>query len=143
MQILEKLKPLALLWLRFAVAVLFFFHGYQKLFGAPAAALQSFQRMGFPPYAVYVSGTLELFGAVLLVLGLLTRPVALLLALEMTFALVKAVPQASIYTVGNYDILLLLSAGAFTLAALGAGLFSIDAATFERSGGTSRPKSKK
>ena len=143
MQILEKLKPLALLWLRIAVSVLFFSHGYQKLSGAPAAALQSFHRMGFPSYAVYISGTLELFGAILLTLGLLTRPVALLLGIEMAVALAKAVPQASIYTVGNYDILLLLSGGAFALAAVGAGLLSIDAATFERGGGASRPKSKK
>src|ERR1700733_6114829 len=55
MEILEKLKPLALLWLRVALGVVFFFHGYQKLFGAPAIALQSFRHMGFPSYAVYLS----------------------------------------------------------------------------------------
>ena len=39
MRILEHLKPLALLWLRVALGIIYFYQGYQKLFGAPAAAL--------------------------------------------------------------------------------------------------------
>jgi len=141
-QILEKLKPLALLWLRVGLGVVFLFHGYQKLFGAPAAALQAFLHMGFPPYVVYLSGTLELFGAVLLILGLFTRVTALLLGIEMAVALVKvAVPQGGLYAVSNYELILALCCGAFALSTVGAGLLSIDALTFER-GGKSRPKAK-
>jgi putative oxidoreductase len=142
MHIFEKLKPLALLWLRLALGVIFFYHGYQKLFGAPTAALAAFRHMGFPGYVVYLSGTLELFGAILLVLGLFTRVIALLLGMEMIVALAKiATPRAGLSGVGSYELILSLCGAAFALAAVGAGMLSIDAATFERSGG--RPKARK
>ena len=142
MQSLEKLKHLALLWLRLVLGVIFFFHGYQKLFAAPAAALQAFPQLGFPSYFVYLSGTLELFGAILLVMGLFTRITALLLGTEMIVVLAKvAVPQGSVYAVRNYELPLALCGAAFALATMGAGLISMDAATFERSG-KSRGKAK-
>jgi hypothetical protein len=80
MRSLDKLRVLGLLWLRIALGVIFFYHGYQKLFVAPATAIQAFARLGFPSYFVYLAGTLELFGAILLVIGLFTRVTALLLA---------------------------------------------------------------
>ncbi len=145
MQIFEKLKPLGLLWLRLALGVIFFYHGYQKLFGAPASALQAFRHMGFPAYFVYLSGTLELFGAVLLVLGLFTRVTALLLGIEMAVALAKiAAPRAGLSGVPSYELILGLCGATIGLATVGAGLISIDAATFESSGGGGgRPKPKR
>jgi putative oxidoreductase len=143
MRVLENLKPLALLWLRVALGVIFFYEGYQKLFGAPASALAAFPRMGFPSYFAYVSGTLELFGAVLLVLGLFTRVAALLLAAEMAIVLAKVeLPKGGIYAVRNYELSLALCAATFALVAAGAGVLSVDAATFERSG-KSRSKAAK
>ena len=142
MQTLEKLKPLALLWLRLALGVIFSYSGYQKLFVSTAAALTDFQRMGLPSYLAYLAGVLELFGAILLVLGLLTRVTALLLAAEMAFVLVRvSIPQTGIYSVQSYQIPLALCGAAFALATVGAGLFSVDAATFERTGKV-RAKSK-
>ena len=143
MQIFEKLKPLALLWLRLALGWVFFYHGYQTLFGSPNAALQAFHHMGLPTYFVYISGTLELFGAILLVFGLLTRATALLLAIEMAILLVKTVqPRAGLSGIPGYELILTLCGATFALASVGAGLISIDAATFERPG-TSRIKLKK
>src|ERR1700721_623501 len=109
MHVFEKLKPLALLWLRLALGLVFFYHGYEKLFGAPSNALQAFRHMGFPGYFVYLSGTLELFGAVL-------------------------------SGGGGYELILARCGASFALCAVGAGLLSVDAATFERSGGPSRSK---
>ena len=144
MDILEKLKPLGLLCLRLGLGVIFFFHGYQKLFAATPAALQAFPRMGFPTYFVYISGTVELFGAVLLFLGLFTRVAALLLAGEMAVVLSRvAILQGTIYAVRNYEFPLALFAATFALATVGAGLISLDATTFERGSGTMRAKSKK
>lgn len=143
LQILEKLKPLALLWLRLVLGLVFFYHGYQTLFGAPTAALQAFRHMGLPAYFVYLSGTLELFGAILLAFGLLTRVTALLLGIEMAVVLVKTVqPRMGLSGVPNYELILTLCGATFALAAVGAGLISIDAATFERPG-SSRIKLKK
>ena len=142
MQILEKLKPLSLLILRLALGAIFYNSGYRKLFVTTAATLADFHRMGLPAYLGYVAGGLELFGGILLIIGLLTRVTALLLAIEMGFVLIKVqIPQAGIYRVTNYQYPLVLFAATFALATVGAGLLSVDAATFE-SGGKSRPKSK-
>jgi len=142
MQILEKLKPLSLLGLRLALGVIFFYHGYERLFRESADALAEFAGLGLPSYFFYVLGTLELFGALLLVLGLLTRVTALLLAIEMGLVLAKvSVPRGGIYAVHNYEFPLALCAGAFALVTTGAGLLSLDAATFERTS-KSRPKPK-
>ena len=47
--------------------------GYDKLFRTPAKWLTWFHQHGFPPYFAYIAGALEFFGAILLVLGLMTR----------------------------------------------------------------------
>ena len=139
MQSLEKLKPLALLWLRIVLGIIFFFYGHEKLFSATAASLREFPQFGFPSYFVYIAGVLELFGAILLILGLFTRVTALLLGIEMAIVLARvSLPRAGIYAVRGYQLPLALCGGAFALAALGAGLLSLDAFTFERA--VARPK---
>ena len=142
MRIFDKLQPLSLLALRLALGIIFFYHGYEKLTKHSNDALAAFAGMGLPSYVFYIVGTLELFGAILLVLGLVTRITALLLAIEMGIALVRLdVPRGGIYAVHNYELALTLCVAAFLLATTGAGLLSVDAATFER-GGKSRPKAK-
>jgi len=124
---LERLKPLALLLLRCALGLIFIYHGYPKLFTHPAQWQQAFPHMGFPSYFAYISGTLEFFGGCLLVLGLFTRIAALLLAGEMAAAIWRVqLPQGGAYAVKNYELPLALCVGAFTLAAVGAGLISLD-----------------
>lgn len=133
MQILEKLRPLALLALRLGVAAVFLASGYDKLFRAPAKWAVWFPQHGFPFYFSYIAGSLEFFGAILLVLGLLTRFVGLLLSIQMGIAVAKvSLPSAGIYNADAYGLPLTLAAACFTLAVLGAGLMSVDAATFER-----------
>jgi putative oxidoreductase len=142
MRIFEKLQPLSLLGLRLALGVIFFYHGYGKLTKPSSDALAAFTGLGLPSYVFYVVGTLELFGAILLVLGLLTRFTALLLAIEMGAVLARVdIPRGGIYAVHNYELSLALCAGALALVTTGAGLLSLDAATFER-GGKNRPKAK-
>jgi putative oxidoreductase len=143
MRILENLKPLGLLGLRLVLGLIFSHSGYQKLFVATPQTLAEFQRIGLPSYLGYVAGVLELFGGALLVLGLLTRLAALLLAVEVGFVLVKVIiPQSGIYALQSYEFPLVLCAATFALATVGAGLLSIDTATFERAAGKPRPKSK-
>jgi len=139
MQMLEKLKPLALLLLRAALGVIFVYHGYPKLFVHARDTANAFTHMGFPPYFAYIAGTLELFGGVLLIAGLFTRIAGLLLAGEMAVALWKvhmllSQPRA----VHNYEFPLMMAAGSFTLACLGAGLISFDHALFRDSGSAPR-----
>jgi putative oxidoreductase len=131
MQGLEKLKPLALLLLRLAVGIIFIFHGYPKLFTHTRESMQMFEHMGFPGYFVYAAGALEFFGGILLLLGLFTRIAGLLLAGEMAIAVWRVhLPQGPVTMVKNYEFPLLLAVAAFTLAAVGAGLLSLDQAIF-------------
>lgn len=143
MRILNKLQPLGLLVLRLGLAVVFILSGYAKLFGAPATWLKWFPQHGFPSYFAYIAGSLEFFGGILLVLGLMTRIVALLLAIQMAIAVVKvSLPHSGIYNVDGYGLPLMLGVASFALVTVGAGLLSIDAATFERGGGKARGKSR-
>jgi len=131
MQNLEKLKPLALLLLRVGLGAIFIYHGYPKLFDNTREVMANFSHMGFPPYFAYLSGTIEFFGGCLLIAGLFTRAAGLLLAGEMGVAVVQvhklfAEPRA----MHNYEFPLSLALAAFTLAAVGAGAISLDAAIY-------------
>jgi putative oxidoreductase len=98
-----------------------------------------FEHMGFPGYFVYVAGALEFFGGIVLIPGLFTRIAGLLLAGEMAIAVWRVhLPQGPIATVKNYEFPLLLAVAAFTLAAVGAGLISLDQAIF--GGGRRSPR---
>ena len=131
MKFLEKLAPVALLVLRLGLGLIFIYHGYPKLFTHSRDSVEGFIHMGFPGYFSYVAGVVEFFGGVLLAAGLFTRPAALLLTAEMAVAIWKVhLPQGSVLTVQNYQFPLACGVGAFTLAALGAGIFSLDAIFF-------------
>jgi putative oxidoreductase len=139
MQSLEKLKPLALLLLRVGLGAIFIYHGYPKLFVNTRGAMADFTHMGFPAYFVYISGAIEFFGGCLPIAGLFTRVAGLLLAGEMAVALIQVhklltQPRA----VHNYEFPLALALGAFTLATVGAGAISLDAAIYRE--GRSAPR---
>ncbi len=143
MKFLDNLEPLGLLILRAALGASFLFHGYPKLID-PEHALKSFAGYGFPGYFAYVFGILEVFGGGLLIIGLFTRGVALLLAIEAGLVLSRTVvPSQGIQAFGRYEMPLLLGAMALALATTGAGAISIDAFTFEsRRKSTKKSKSK-
>ena len=126
MKSLARLQPLALLILRIAVGIVFLFHGYPKLAHSGAGLQAAFVDHGLPAYFVYVSGILETFGGGLILLGLFTRWVGLLLAIEMCVALWKF-QSRSYFAVHEYEFPMTLAAACFVLAAVGAGLISLDA----------------
>jgi putative oxidoreductase len=133
MQTFEKGKPLALLVLRLALATIFIYHGYPKLFGHTRETIQDFVRMGLPGCFAYISGLIEFFGGALLIVGLFTPLVGLLLAIEMAIGIWKAGHLAADPTaVGGYQLPLALAASALVLATCGAGVISLDYALFAR-----------
>ena len=79
----SRWSPYLLSILRIVAALLFMEHGGQKLFGIPPSAqggtVSLLSMAG-------VSGILEFFGGLLLLLGLFTRPVAFILSGEMAVA---------------------------------------------------------
>jgi len=126
MRFLERLRPLALLFLRCGLALVFIFHGYPKLFGKTAVFISAFERLGLPGYFVYVAGVIEVLGGLMLLLGLYTPLAALLLVLDMGAAMWKYNFNEGIYAVREYELPLVLGLAALALATTGAGPFSLD-----------------
>ena len=78
-----RYSPYLLSTLRMVAAFLFIAHGTQKLFGFPVSA----PRPGVALLSLMgAAGVLEAFGGLLMLLGLLTRPVAFILAGQMAYA---------------------------------------------------------
>lgn len=133
MKILNRLQPIALLVLRIALGIIFMTHGYPKL-GHLRGGTQMqgfFIEHGLPGYFVYVAGVIEMFGGGLVLIGLFTRPAALLLALEMCVAILKVHSGHGYLAVHDYEFPLSLAASCFALATIGAGVFSLDGLLFE------------
>jgi putative oxidoreductase len=132
MDFLDRLKPVALLFLRCALGIIFMSHGYPKLFTHTPQFMKFFQSVGLPASAVYGIGVLEFFGGGMLILGLGTRVVALLLAGEMAVVIWKVRLVHGIYIVHDYEYELALATASFVLTAVGAGLLSLDHPLFGR-----------
>ena len=79
--IFSKWQPTALSLFRFITGLLLFQYGVAKIFKFPV--LPYFANV---PPLIYTAGLLELVLGALLMIGLLTRPVAFILAGEMAFA---------------------------------------------------------
>ena len=133
MKFLKGLEPLALLVLRVALALIFVFHGYPKLAHPSEGMRNFFVSHGLPAYFLALSGILECFGGLLLLLGLFARPAALLLAIEMAVAIAKVHSTHGIMAVNEYEFPLCVCAGCLVLATIGAGAFSVDNALFGES----------
>jgi putative oxidoreductase len=134
----NSLQPLGLLLLRIALGLIFFSHGYPKLAHSGAGMQTFFVQHGLPGYFVYISGVLEVFGGILLVLGLFTRATALLLAIEMGVAIWKVHSSGGYLAIHNYEFPLAMLTASFALATVGAGVASLDHPLFE-GGGKARP----
>lgn len=139
MDFLDHLRPLGLLVLRCMLGFLFLYHGYPKIAHGIAGTESYMVAIGLPSYFAYIAVALELGGGVLLILGLLTRPVALLLAVEMGVALWKVDLVHGFKAVPDYQFALALGAAALALATVGGGSISLDSAFFTRRG---KPRSK-
>ena len=126
MKSLNSLQPLGLLVLRVALGIIFFSHGYPKLAHEGSGMQAFFVQHGLPGYFVYIAGVLEVFGAILLVLGLFTRAAALLLAIEMAVAIWKVHSSGGYLTVHNYEFPLAMLTACFALATVGPGMLSLD-----------------
>jgi putative oxidoreductase len=132
MSFLKKWEPLALLLLRCGLALVFIYHGYPKLFGSKERIIESFQAIGLPTYFVYLSGTIEFFGGVALLLGLFTPIAGLLLLLDMAAAMWKYNLNEGLYAVREYELPLILGLASLAVAAAGGGRFSLDRLLFLR-----------
>jgi len=116
----------AKLLLRLIVGAVFVYHGYPKLFGGTAMTVEFFTRIGIPMAAFFAPfvGVVELFGGLLLMLGLGTRLWGLALAFDMAVAIVSVKLYMS-WGAGEFELILLVSSLSLMLS--GAGAYSLDA----------------
>ena len=124
--------------LRVITGFLFAAHGWQKFNEWTIAGTQAaFSKMGIPAaeLAAPAVAALELVGGVALIIGVLTRVFALLLALNMLGALFLVHISAGVFAAtGGYELVLLLAGAALALALVGAGKLSADRVLFGRPG---------
>ena len=124
--------------LRIVTGFLFAAHGWQKFNEFTIAGTQAaFAQMGVPAANLVapVTATLELVGGVALILGVLTRVFAALLAVNMLGALILVHASAGVFVAtGGYELVLILAAAALAVALVGAGKVSVDKALFGRPG---------
>ena len=117
------------LFLRISVAGLLLVHGLSKLQNGIGFVQNQVGEAGLPSFVAYGVYVGEIIAPVLVILGLFTRPAALIIAFDMVAAILLA-RRADIATIGpgggwaiETEMLFLL--GAIAIAALGAGRFAL------------------
>ena len=73
-----------------------------------------------------LAGSAEFFGGIALILGLLTRPAAAVVAFTMAMAMTVHLPNGLFVSNNGYEYALTLFAAALALTALGGGSVSVD-----------------
>ena len=133
-QIVESREGLDTLPLRVGAGVVFAAHGAQKLFGwfggygleGTAGWMAS---IGLEPgyLLALMAGSAEFFGGLLLILGLLVRPAAVVLAFTMLVAIFAVHFENGLFMTNNgYEFALSLLVISAALTIRGAGSYGID-----------------
>jgi len=122
----ERYAPQVYALFRIVAGFLFLFHGLQKLFGMFGGMQGSTATMMTMPW---FAGVIELFGGLLIMIGLLTRIAAFLCSGEMAVAYFMVHQPRGMWPIQNGGELAALYCFAFLfIAARGAGIWSVDAA---------------
>ena len=110
--------------LRIVTGMLFFEHGLQKIFDLPHAATP----VPYHPMSLLgVAGVIETIGGFLILIGLFTRPAALLASGEMAVAYFKVHIHRSFFPINNRgDNVVLFCFVMLFLAFAGGGVWAID-----------------
>jgi putative oxidoreductase len=130
----ERAAPFAFPLVRITTGLLLIPHGAQKLFGwfggyGLSATGQYFESsLGMSPGIVFaaLAGFVEVFGGLALILGLLTRPAALAVAVFMAVALSVHVPNGFFWTEGGYEYPLMWGLLAVSILLRGGDRYSRD-----------------
>ncbi len=133
MRYLDRLQPLALLFLRVVLGVIMVGHGYHKVFGGLSEHVHHVANLGLPGWLAYFSAAAEFFGGLLLIAGFLTRLASLAIFINMFVAIWKVHWKHGLLGDGGYQFPLSLAAIAFALIFFGAGPIALD--SIRRGGG--------
>jgi putative oxidoreductase len=135
-RVLSTDNSLASLALRIPTGIIFVAHGAQKLFGSFGGyglegTGQWMASIGLEPGFLMAlgAGSAEFFGGIALLIGLLTRPAAVVLAFTMIVAILTVHISNGLFMSNNgYEFGLTLLAISVALAFSGGGRFSLDRA---------------
>jgi putative oxidoreductase len=123
-----SLAGVADLLLRLFVGLVFVPHGYAKLFTNTAFFLKFFGGLGLNPpvFFTYFIGGLEFFGGIAVALGLLTRPLAFMLFVDMAVAAIMVHLPHGWSGPGGAEYVVTLTVISLVVAMRGSGRFSVD-----------------
>ena len=125
MNFLRRFEPQAYALLRIVAGLLFIFHGLQKFGYLGGTAVPLASMMG-------AAAIIELVGGGLIMLGLLTTPMAFLASGEMAVAYFMAHQPRGTWPIQNQGELAALYAFVFLfVAARGGGIWSVDSLLFK------------
>lgn len=116
-------KDLGILLIRIAIGLVFVIHGWDKVSDLSGTAT-AMAGLGVPAVLAYVASFVELLGGVALIVGVWTRWVGILLAVEMAIAI--ALVKLQFGYVGGYEFELTLLLGSLGLTLTGPGAFSVE-----------------
>jgi putative oxidoreductase len=118
--------PRALSVLRIVTGLMIIQHGMGKIIGFPVVPAYANVQ---PLSLIGAAGFIELIGGALLILGLLTRPAALILSGEMAFAyFIGHAPKGFYPLLNNGTLAIMYCFTCLYLSTAGAGTWSVDAA---------------
>jgi putative oxidoreductase len=123
-----KVFDICILLLRSTVGVILFGAGMGKVFGSLGgsgleAAIHQYATIGIPAPLAYLSTFTELIGGLLLIVGLITRPAAFAIMINMLVATIVVLPMGFVTAAAN-PLSLTVSAAIIVLA--GPMAYSID-----------------
>ena len=125
--------------LRVPVGAILAAHGSQKLFGwfggyGLEGTGQWMASIGFEPgyLMALLAGSAEFFGGIALILGLLTRPAAVVAAFTMLMAMTVHIGNGLFVSNNGYEFALTLLAATVSLAINGSGPISMDSQLYKR-----------
>lgn len=108
--------------MRLVAGFMFFWHGWQKLFDFPSG-----MPAGVPLFITYVAGPIELFGGILVMIGLFTHWAAFITSGQMAFAYWIGHGTKAVLPIQNNGELAALYCFVFLfIAAQGGGIWSVD-----------------
>jgi putative oxidoreductase len=114
--------------MRLVLSIIMIRHGYDKV--SPSGSLYNFThmviRLHLPVWLGYLAAFTEFFGGLLLLVGLLTRIVAIMMAIEMVVAIIKIHIHGGLMGPNSFAFPLTCFAIALMLVFTGCGWLGLD-----------------
>ena len=132
MKFLDHLQSLGLLGMRLALGTVMIAHGFPKVSGGLHQVVPMVTAAGFPAWMAYIVAATEFVGGIMMLVGLLTRFVAIAMFIEMLVIIGRIKWHNGFTGEGNYQFESMIAAVAFGLIFFGAGSISLDRPIFGR-----------